>query len=339
MVRRVMTVVSRRSSWLGRLAAVSVLVTIFSAHAAPEDPAVARVGTKEITAGELSKRLLALPRFQLRQFGASPDEIRRAFLLRVLIPELLLAEGAKARKLVDEPGIRVKILDAERSAMLHAIRKEQVDAGAVSDGEAQRFYDQNREKFQTGERMQVWRILVASSDEAQKIIDEVKAPGSEKKWAEIARERSLDKTTSERGGNLGFLQSDGQSNEGAVKADPSVVAAAKKVKDGELVLEPVKESKGFGVVWRRGTIPAITRSFEFEAAQIKQMLGRQKSEGAVKSLLEKLRKENVSEVNDSLLGLVEIASNADVVPVQRKPGTRPKAPGKPQPTASPQGSR
>lgn len=339
MVRRVMTVVSRRASWFGRLAALSVLVTIFSAHAAPDDPVVARVGAKEITASELSRRILAIPRFQLRQFGSTPAEMRRAYLERVMIPELLLTEGAMARKLVDDPGVRVKILDAERSAMLHAVRKEQVDEGAISDAEAQRFYDQNREKFQTGERIQIWRILVASSEEAQKIIDEVKAPGSEKKWAEIARERSLDKSTSERGGNLGFLQTDGQSNEVAVKAEPVVVTAAKKVKDGELVLEPVKESKGFGVVWRRGTIPAITRSFEFEVKQIKQMLARQKSEGAVKSLLEKLRKENLSEVNDGLLGLVEITSNADVVPVQRKPGTRPKAPGKPQPTASPQGSR
>ncbi|MFO0660310.1 MAG: peptidyl-prolyl cis-trans isomerase [Polyangiaceae bacterium] len=334
-----MNVGSRRGVWIARLAGLALLGCVFSAHAAPEDQVVARVGSTQIMASELSRRILATPRFQLRQFGSTPAEIKRAYLEKVLIPEVLFAEGAKAKKLADEPGVRVKILDTERSAMLHAVRKEQVEEGAISDAEAQRYYDQNRERFQTPERIQVWRILVATSEEAQKVIDEIKAPGGEKKWNDIARERSLDKTTNERGGALGFLQVDGQSNEGSVKADPALFAAAKKVKDGELVSEPVKEAKGFGVVWRRGTIPSVSRPFELEAPQIKQTLARQKSEGAVKALLEKLRKENVSEVNEGLLGLVEIASNAEVVPVQRKPGARPKAPGKPQPMASPQGSR
>jgi peptidyl-prolyl cis-trans isomerase C len=54
-----------------------------------------------------------------------------------------------------------------------------------------------------------------------------------------------------------------------VRFDPVLFAAAARVKDGEMVGEPVKEGDAFAVVWRRGTLPAVRRSVEEEASAIR----------------------------------------------------------------------
>ncbi len=45
----------------------------------------------------LERRLAMVPPFQLRTFGATPTEIKRNFLERVLVREALLAQGGAER--------------------------------------------------------------------------------------------------------------------------------------------------------------------------------------------------------------------------------------------------
>lgn len=328
---------SRSAKRLGGFIAACVLATVTMSYAA--DDVVAKVGNVEIHEAELARRIAITPRMQLVQFGNSPDEIRKNFLQKVLIPEALFSQSAQAKKTTDEPGVRVKLLDIYRGALLQQLKRERGDKSEISEADARKYYDTNIEKYRTSERFAISRILLASKDEAQKVLDEVKQPGGEKKWNDLAREKSLDKTNHERGGNLGFVSPEGQSSDVATKVDPAILAAAKKLKDGEFAPEPVQEEKGFSVLWRRGSLPAVTRPFEQEFAQIKQILARQRSEGSIKSLLENLRNEHVRDVNEGLLGLIEISSSAEILPAKKQGADRPKAPGKPQPSMTPAGLR
>jgi len=100
-----------------------------------------------------------------------------------------------------------------------------------------------------------------------------------------------------------------------------LVKAAQAVKDGELVPQAVVEGASFAVVWRRGTVPANRRSVEESAAQIRAALFRERTETAEKRLIDDLRTQNVKEVNEGLLGVIELRPFDAGVSLARSPGS------------------
>ncbi|MDW8248691.1 MAG: peptidyl-prolyl cis-trans isomerase [Myxococcales bacterium] len=318
---------------------VGLLVASASAQTGGDDVVVARIGTTTITRGELERRMSKIPRIQLATLGSSEAEIRRNFLEKVVLREHLFSLGATDKKLAERPEVQLRLKENLRNALISQLRAQGADPQQIPAEEIARYYEANRDRFQGPERIQVWRILVATREEAQKILDEVKKPGGEARWKEIAREKSLDKATSERGGDLGFLAPDGHSHEVSVKADQALHAAASRLKDGEICPEPVQEEKQWAVLWRRGSQPAIRRPLELEAPAIRGLLARQKLETAVKEATEKLRKELVRDVTYEGLGSVELAPDGQVTPRKHYEVARHKAAGRPQPTPVPNGLR
>lgn len=303
------------------------------------DPVVVRVGQKTLTRSEVARRIAAVPTMQLMTFGKTPDEARAGFVKTVLVEELLFAEGAEARKIHLRPDIRYRLDDALRAATMNAVRKEVADKG-ISDEDVAKYYTDNQAKFQTPERILIHRIVVRTKDEAQAILDEVKKPGGDKKWRDLARDKSLDKATHERGGNVGFVAADGQSNEPLVKVEPELFVAAKKVQNGELVPDPVAVGDRFAVVWRRGSTAAVHRKLEDEAAPIRSLLLRTRTEEKIKETLESLRKAHVRDVAFDSLGLVETQSMGPRDPgAKRAASAEPKTPKDPEPKPTPDGLR
>ncbi|HKQ71017.1 MAG TPA: peptidylprolyl isomerase [Polyangiaceae bacterium] len=296
---------------------------------------VAKAGSGTITVGALEQRMRSVPDFQLATFGASKSDIRRQFLERVAIADALYAEGARAKNLEQAPAVRKRIDDALRAARLDDLRSEI----AITPEETAAFYAQNRARFDSPERVAVFRILLPSREEAVKLLAEVKQGGALARWNDLARERSVDKATSMRGGNLGLLAADGSSTEASVRADPALFAAANRVKDGELVGEPVAEGNAFAVVWRRGSVPAVHRTVEQEAMAIRQILLRNKIEERTKALLAQLRAAHHVEVEPQLIDVLEVDSSGDLVG-KKRPGVLPRKPtGAPAPSVTPRGLR
>jgi peptidyl-prolyl cis-trans isomerase C len=306
---------------------------------ASEDPrlqaVVARVGQNEITIDSIEQRMRLMPDFQLATFGDSPDRVRRAFLDQVMVKDALFSEGAKTKKLEDDPLVKSQIDQALRKARMLSLKSEI----NVTTADVAAFYADNLARFVSPPRVAVFRILSATREEAAAVLAEAKALGGLQKWNDLARERSIDRATSFRGGNLGFLAADGSSSEVSVKTDPALFAAANRVKDGELVPEPVAEGKGFAVVWRRGSTPAIRRTMDEEESAIRQVLVRKKLEDATNALLKKLREERKVEEFPQLVEMVEVDSVGEVG-LKKRPGAAPrKPPAPPQPTMTPQGLR
>lgn len=337
----------------GRLGWVTaaLLVLATSAGAGPEE-VVARVGPEAITRGELEQRIASMPRLQLSLYGKNADEIRRNVLEKVLVVERLHEQGAVARGLPERRDVRLRLRDAYRAALARAMRAEP-GAGPIADADVAAYYEQNTARFQTPERVQLWRILVATRPEALAVLEKAKKPEGLAVWAELARRSSLDKATSERGGDLGLVGPDGRSQAPAVRVEMSVVEAARKVKDGELVPEPVPEGDKFAVVWRRASSPALTRTLEQEAPAIKQMLDRQRAESQTRALLDRLRAELLTPGEAGLVELIDVgrlgelkvkpasalsssASSSSSSPPSSSP-ERSAAP--PRPSATPQGLR
>lgn len=278
---------------------------------------VAKVGKRSITVGELEERLAEVPRFQLVEFGKTPAEIRATFLERILIREALLAEGAEADSLTKELPWSKEIDRVKSSAALRALRAQVPSAAEVPQAEVAQYYETNKSFYDSPERVHVQRILVATEADAKAAITALQKDLTLKAFADLAREKSLDKATNMRGGNLGFLGPDGASNEAGLKADPGLVAAAKTVKDGELVAKPVPEGPNFAVVWRRGTVAATKRTLDEVAPQIRDTLSRRKLEEAQKRHLDELVKAHVTARDDGPLSVFNVP--VDDGPLTKKP--------------------
>ena len=299
------------------------------------DTVVAKVGPSTITVGELERRLRAMPAFQFDALAPTPEEARRRFLDEVMIEELLFSEAAKVRKLEQDEAIRAKINDVMRAARVNLLRQETV----VGADEIAAFYRENKARFDTPQRIGMFRILCASRAEADAVLAQARSHGGLQAWNELARERSLDKTTHLRGGNLGFIAADGSSSEVTVRVSPALYAAADRVKDGELVPEPVPEGSQWAVIWRRGTVPAIHRTIDQETNAIRQVLSRQKLAESLRALLARLRSEQPVEKSPQLVDVIEVTPIGEVVQ-RARPGMVPhRAAGAPEPTATPRGLR
>ena len=306
---------------------------------AEQDPGgaliVAKVGPRSVTARAFVQRLRQVPEFQLATFGSTPNDIKRNFLEQVVVRDELFAQGAEVKKLDQVTRARERIDHALRTARINLL-KENLD---VSPAEIAAFYAENRARFDAPERIAVTRILCATKSEAAGVIAEAKANGSPQRWNDLAREHSLDKATSMRGGALGFLAEDGSSSEASVRADPAIFAAARKVQDGALVPEPVEEGKAYAVIWRRGSTPAVRRTLEEETGPIRQVLVRRKLGDAVKSLTDSLRSGHKIEEHPELVDLVEVGPEG-AVGQRRRPGVAKRRPSQPPaPSETPTGFR
>lgn len=315
-----------------------------SADGVPREAVVARVGDKTITLGELEARLAQTPPFMLKKYGSTSAEIKHRFLDEVMVRELLLNQGALDAGVDKRPDVDDRLKSILRSAIIEVAKKES-NASTISDADVKEFYDANADKFVAPKRISIWRISVASEAEAREIIGEMKSVDGKtgedvKKWNQLARDKSLDKATAMRSGNLGFVTADGSTNQPEVKYDAALFAAADNVKDGDVVSEPVREGDKWSVVWRRQGMRPVSRSIESEAATIRGAIADQRVRKYMDDLLTGLRSTQLAEIHPELCEMVTVTDTGDVEKAKR-PGVLPKAKrnAQPAPNEGPAGLR
>ena len=327
------------------LAAVAFSSSILASHAfgagMPND-VVVRVGDRTVTAGELERRIASIPPFQLKTLGRSADEVRKNFVEQGVVRELLLSEGGAAAKLDARPEVRERIRGLLRGALIARTRGEAAATASITEANVKGFYDRNVAKYNAPPRIAIWRILVGTREDAARVLEEIKKDPKSAHWNDIAREKSIDKATNMRGGALGFVAPDGSTAEPGVVVDLAVLRAAASVADGEFAPEPVREGKGWAVVWRRQSMKAVVRTIEQETPAIRQTIAHERGEAKVKELVERLRRERVSALNEAAVDQLEITSAGDVQRSGRPgvlPQSRHSAQESPVPMPGPSGLR
>jgi peptidyl-prolyl cis-trans isomerase C len=275
---------------------------------AADQPAVVTVGPESLSAQEVRERLSRVPGFQLARFGNNPEAARKGYVESVLVPELLFAAAAEEQKVFDRPEIRDRLRDAEKDALERALRSDPAIKAKVTDESVKSYFESNRARFETSKRIRIWRILVDDAATAQQIIADAQGKDGPKRWSQLARDKSLDKATSLRNGDLGFVRPDGTTDAPRVQVDAALFAAADKLKDGEVAPAPVPERGRFAVVWRRGSMPEVKRSLKDEEASIRALLERRETEEARRVLLDSLKKTGIKEVHPELLEHIDTAA-------------------------------
>jgi len=254
------------------IAALSPLVFAAgaSADSKPLSPVVLRVGSASLTLDELQREIDAIPPFQLNSLGANDAEIRRGYAQTVSVPRLLLAEDARARKLSDTLPVKQLADRALVQALEESVRRElsaEVTAAVVTQ-----YFEEHRAELVQPERIRVFRLLVADRAEAQKLLEKARKLKDMSEWRTLVRDHSIDQATRMRGGDLGFVHPDGDTDVPSLRATPELFAAAAKVRDGELCPELVAEGKLFGIVWRRGSLAAVEPQLKDHQARIQHLL-------------------------------------------------------------------
>ncbi|CAM4512305.1 foldase protein PrsA [Paenibacillus endophyticus] len=140
------------------------------------------------------------------------------------------------------------------------IRKILEPKTEVTDEEIQQFYDANKETLGTPEEIQASHILVATKEEADAILAELKQGGD---FAAIAKEKSIDPGSKDKGGDLGFF------GKGAMVPEFETAAFALKVNEISAV---VQSEHGFHIIKKTAEKAAVIPTFEEKKEEIKKQL-------------------------------------------------------------------
>ncbi len=300
------------------VALASAATVVSSARAVDDGAIVATIGERKVTAANIKKALAGVPGFELQTLGNTRLEILKKYLDEAIVREELIAEGARKKGALDDRSVR-HALDKSLAGAL--VRKE-VDAvggkEAIPAEDVKAYYDAHIAEYRTPERVRVWHLVTATKAEADAALAKVKADPTREGWPKVVSETSLDPNTKTSSGDLGFITADGKTTEPKVVVPKEIAAAAFTLKDGEISAAPVQSSAGWHVLWRKGSVPALTRSLGDETPTIRDVLYEQRREKAYKALVERLRGTNKIEVDEELLPLVTVDVGPRPIPRQPK---------------------
>ncbi|KRE47938.1 peptidylprolyl isomerase [Paenibacillus sp. Soil522] len=130
----------------------------------------------------------------------------------------------------------------------------------VTEDEIKQFYDTNKESLGTPEQIQASHILVAAKEEADAILAELKQGGD---FAAIAKEKSIDPGSKDKGGDLGFF------GKGAMVPEFEEAAFALKINEISAV---VQSEHGFHIIKKTAEKAPVVPTFEEKKEEIKKQL-------------------------------------------------------------------
>ncbi|MGO4108896.1 peptidylprolyl isomerase [Paenibacillus sp. YAF4_2] len=151
--------------------------------------------------------------------------------------------------------------DAGTQVTIRKILEPQVK---VTDADIKTYYDQNKESMATPAQIRASHILVATKEEAEAILKELKGGAD---FATLAKEKSTDTGTKDNGGDLNFFA------KGTMEAAFDDAAFALKV--GELS-GVVQTSYGYHIIKKTDEKAAVTPTLEDKKEDIKYQLVTQK---------------------------------------------------------------
>lgn len=235
---------------------------------------LATVGTLQITDAEVDEFIMSLG--QRGQMYNNPEG-RRAVLNQLIGNKLLLLD-AKRNLIEAEAPFREQLNRLKENLLISYAGEKVLSSVSVTDKEARDYYEENKEKFVTGETVNASHILVDTEDKAKAVYEEI---SSGKKSFEDAAKEYSSCPSKENGGNLGDF-SRGQ-------MVPEFENAAFAMEIGEITKEPVKTQFGYHLIKLISKGEAKTASFEEIGEDIKASLLNEKRRRAYESKINQLK--------------------------------------------------
>lgn len=249
------------------------------------------VNGKAISQEDVDNELMRATQGRFNQVPPERQAEFRQQVLQQLIGKELIFEDAKKNGILKSKEYKEEYKKLEER-MKHELaiqvwQKRLLDGISISEKELKKYYDQNKEEFNQPESVHARHILVATEDEAKKIIAGLKSLSGEKlkeKFIEEAKTKSTG-PSGPKGGDLGYF-TQGQ-------MVPAFNDKAFSMKEGTVTLEPVKTQFGYHVIYVEDKKPAMTRKFDEVKGFIEQRLKMEKFKDAMKNKMDALQKKAV----------------------------------------------
>lgn len=217
----------------------ATLVGMTAAMAAPvfaeSDYTVLKLDGKEYKKSRFERELKnILPGNQDVKLDTFPAKVREE-IVKKIATNIILAEEADKAGLKNDPEVKERLLFLEAQVMIDAyLRKKAKDV--VTEDTIKSEYKKIAEKEGGKEEIKASHILVKTEDEAKEVVKRLKA-GEE--FAKIAKEKSTDPGSAQKGGDLGYFTKE--------QMVPEFANAAFGLDKGK-VSDPVKTDFGWHVI-------------------------------------------------------------------------------------------
>ena len=234
---------------------------------------LAIVNTKAIYDSDIDEMIAQMgPRGQAYQSAEG-----RALVLEQLIAQRLFLADAMRNLYEREPAFKEELQRIKEQLLTQYAISKAVDGVTVTDIEARKFFDENRDQFAAQPVVSASHILVDSEDKANSILDEIKSGAIS--FEDAARQHSSC-PSAQQGGSLGEFTR-GQ-------MVPEFDQAVFSMETGEL-RGPVKTQFGYHIIRLDGKKDGQPVSFDQAADQIKAHLLEQKRQQAYQSRVNQLK--------------------------------------------------
>ncbi len=248
----------------------------------PPETILASFDGQTITLGEFNQLWEQVPEDYKLQLDKS-------MVLDQMISEKLLIQEAKNMGLEEDEEVLEQIRKITEQILVQVlIEREILDKVKVSDEEIAEYYEENKNDFIEKEQVHIGNILVETEEEAQDILEQLKAGGD---FSEIAKEKSIGPSAAQ-GGDLGYL------TKGTIVSEIEDVVFALEV--GK-ISDVIQTEFGFHILKLLDKKPEIIKPIEEVKEDIIQILLPIKQKEAFENLLEELKSKTEIEINEEAL--------------------------------------
>jgi peptidyl-prolyl cis-trans isomerase C len=250
---------------------------------------VATYKGRKVTSDAVMQELERLP-VPSRSYLTAPDR-KRQFVENMIMNDLLFEEGQKAGYDKDAD-IERQTKDLRKRLVIQKVMRQYQTPPTISDEQVRAYYDQNPSLYSTTQ-IRASHILVKDEDTAKQILVEVRA--NPDRFADLAKEKSTDTTSAQRGGELGMF--------GQGRMVPDFERVAFSLKPGE-ISEVVKTQYGYHIITITERKEGEQKPFDQVKEQIRATLRNKGLQDQVQGHFETLKKDADVNIDDAALARI-----------------------------------
>ena len=258
------------------LSLVVCCVLASSSFADDKDRVVAEYDSKSLHKSEVENRLNFILGGSLPDNKKDFDDLdsnTKQAVIQEIVQQKVLEDDMKNSKIKDSKIFKQQVEDAKTKATLDVYLQNLIKRN-INDAMIKAEYSNYVDMIKNNPEIKVSHILVATKEEAEKILADLKAGQS---FESLASKFSTDQSTKDRGGEIGYI-SKGQTF-------PDIEKAAYSLKVNE-VSEPIQTQAGWHILKvleiKKREIP----SFEAIKTQLQQQVGYKFVNDYMKKLIE-----------------------------------------------------
>ncbi len=223
---------------------------------------------------------------------------RKEELMTKIIDSEVIALKALKDGVLDDPVLLANIKNTiARHYSGTKMKSKMEEAVKVTEDEMKKYYEENKNSFNTPEKVKASHILIKITDSrdkeaakklAEKVADEaVKAAKDAGSFAKLVEKYSEDDGSKKRGGDLGYFQ---RTEEGGpmIKEFSDAAFALQNVGD---ISKPVESQFGFHVIKLTGKKEKVEKNFEDVKLNVENTLKTEKRKSIFENIIEEYKKE------------------------------------------------